>query len=268
MNKTKLMGILNITPDSFFESFDHFNKAIDRGIKIFEEGADILDIGGESTRPGAENVSEEEELKRVIPVILDLKSKIKIPISIDTTKPKVAKEALKAGASYINDVSGFTNPLMAELAADTKQKIIVMHMQGTPKTMQNKPEYPHGIINELLSFFDERVHFLTKKGVTEEQIILDPGIGFGKSIADNLEIIHNLGVIKSIGFKLLLGVSRKSFMGKILKQTAEHLLPATLAMNSVALLSGIDIIRVHDIKEHRMLIDLMHEFTKKDLKQT
>ncbi|HRD56375.1 MAG TPA: dihydropteroate synthase [Parachlamydiaceae bacterium] len=262
MKKTQLMGILNVTPDSFYESFTDINEAVLRGIQIYEEGADILDVGGESTRPGAEEVSEAEELKRVIPVILKLKEKIKIPISIDTMKPKVALEAIKAGASYINDVSGFSNPLMAELAASSGQKMIVMHMQGTPKTMQNKPKYQNGILDELLNFFEERIKFLIGKGVKKEQIILDPGIGFGKSIADNLKIIHNLAVIKAVGFPLLLGISRKSFMGKILEKPKELLLPATISLNSIALLSGIDIVRVHDIKEHRMAIDLV-DFYKK-----
>lgn len=259
------MGILNVTPDSFFDKGHFFSPelAIERGIEIYQEGADILDIGGESTRPGAKSVSLEEELARVIPVISALKKEIPIPISIDTMKAEVARQAVEAGADLINDVTGFSDPLMIALGAKTNKEVIVMHMQGTPATMQNKPSYQNGIVEELISFFKERVKTLLASGIRKEQIILDPGIGFGKSIADNLEIIHNLPEVKRIGLPVLLGISRKSFMSKIIDKPAESLLPATLGLNTVAIMSQIDMIRVHDVKEHRMLIDLMNVYMEK-----
>jgi len=262
MQKTKLMGILNVTPDSFYDQGEAFDttKAIEKGLRMFDEGTDILDIGGESSRPGATPVSAEDEFLRVIPVISALKSKIKIPISIDTMKPQVAKLAIEAGASIINDVTGFMDIEMVELAKKTGIQIVVMHMRGNPLNMQNNLHYEGGIVDEILNFFKERIAFLTAKGIKKEQIILDPGIGFGKSVADNLKIIHNLSRFKELGFALLLGISRKSFMGKILNKTSSSLLPATLGLNSVAIMNAVDIIRVHDIKEHRMLIDLMHNY--------
>ncbi len=268
MKKTKLMGILNVTPDSFFDQGEYFSidKAVERGIEIYLQGADIIDIGGESTRPNAKPVSLEDELKRVIPVITQLKKVIPIPISIDTMKVEVARQSIDAGADFINDITGFSDPQMIELAVKTKSQIIVMHMQGTPATMQNKPNYEKGIIEELFQFFDSRIAILIASGVKKEQIILDPGIGFGKSIADNLEIIHNLPEVKRIGLPVLLGISRKSFMSKLVDKPAESLLSPTLGLNTVAIMSHIDMIRVHDVKEHRMLIDIMNKYLEKQNK--
>lgn len=262
MKKTKLMAILNVTPDSFFDkgSFFSVDKAIEKGIELYKEGADILDIGGESTRPGSDPVSEEEELNRILPVIEGLKNEIPIPISIDTMKFNVAKKALQCGATWINDVTGFQSSEMIELAKETSAPIIVMHMLGTPKTMQIDPVYKNGVIEEILQFFEMKTEELIKKGIKTTQIILDPGIGFGKSIADNLKIIHNLDEMKKIGFPLLVGLSRKSFMGKIVNKTADLLLPATIGLNSILIASDVDIIRVHDVKEHRMLIDIMDKY--------
>lgn len=259
---TRLMGILNVTPDSFSDQGNYFDheKAIERAFQMETEGADIIDIGGESTRPGATAVSLIEELERVIPVIKAIRAKTQIQISIDTMKVEVAAEAIKAGANFINDVTGFRNFEMIELAASSQVEICVMHMKGTPPDMQNQPIYKEGIIQELLSFFDSQINVLQCKGVKQEQIILDPGIGFGKSVADNFEIIHNLHKFKALGFPLLTGVSRKSFMGKIVNKPASLLLPATLGLNTIALMSHVDIIRVHDIEEHRMLIDLMQHY--------
>jgi dihydropteroate synthase len=256
---TKLMGILNVTPDSSYDKGRFFDPklAIARGIEIYQQGADFLDIGGESTRPGAPSVSEEEELARVIPVLKILKEQIPIPISIDTMKPKVAEAALQAGASLINDVSGFRDPAMRALAANNQVDICVMHMQGNPKTMQVNPIYMDGIIFSLLKWFDQQIHLLIQAGVKEKQIILDPGIGFGKTVADNVEIIHNIHKIKALGFPVLLGLSRKSFLGKIINKSYPDLLPASLAVNTVAILAQADILRVHDVAEHRDVINLM-----------
>jgi len=257
------MGILNVTPDSFYQPsrFHDPESAISRGTAIFNEGADIIDIGGESTRPGAQPVSESEEIERIVPVIQTLHAQIPAAtLSIDTMKPGVAKAALQAGASLINDVGGFQLPEMIELAASHKVDICVMHMQGTPQTMQLNPAYPNGVTAYLLQWFDEKIAQLLKQGIKEKHIILDPGIGFGKSVADNLEIIHNLPKFKRLGFPILLGVSRKSFLSKIINKPTVDLLPATLGINTLALLAHIDIIRVHDVKEHRTLINVMQKY--------
>lgn len=256
---TKIMGILNVTPDSFFDKGQFFNPdaANAQGIRICSDGADIIDIGGESTRPGAHPVSTQDELDRVLPVIKAIRSASAIQISIDTRKPLVARAAIEAGATLINDVSGFTDPAMQEIAAASNVEICVMHMQGTPQTMQNNPNYPEGIIPHLICWFESQVNLLIKRGVLEKHIILDPGIGFGKTVADNLEIIENLPKLKAIGFPLLLGVSRKSFMSKILNKSASELLPATIAINTLLVMSGIDVIRVHDVSEHRSVVDLL-----------
>jgi dihydropteroate synthase len=260
IDMAKLMGILNVTPDSCYDQGRWFGPslAIGRGIEIYQQGADILDIGGESTRPHANPVSEKEEIERVLPVLKALRQEIPIPLSIDTMKVKVAEAALEAGATLINDVSGFQDPNMRQLAAQTGAQICVMHMQGTPQTMQSNPVYPVGIIPFLLSWFERQINLLQQAGVKESQIILDPGIGFGKTIEHNVEIIHNLHKIKALGFPVLIGLSRKSFMGKIIqKPHYSDLLPATLAINTIAIQAGVDIIRVHDISEHRDVINLM-----------
>lgn len=258
---TRLMGILNVTPDSCYDQGRWFDQktAIQRGIEIEKQGADLLDIGGESTRPGAAPVSISEELARVIPVIKALKEHISIPISIDTCKPKVAEEALKAGAVLINDITGFQDPNMRQLAAASGNDICVMHMQGNPQTMQIDPFYAEGITAHLLNWFSQRIELLMQAGVKESQLILDPGIGFGKTVAHNLEILHNLHKIKALGFPVLLGLSRKSFLGKILNKSYPDLLPASLAVNTLAILAGVDILRIHDISEHRDIVMVMKQ---------
>lgn len=255
----KIMGILNATPDSFYSHsrFPGLEDGIRRGVEIFEEGADILDIGGESSRPSAAAVTEEEERQRVIPLINALTKKISIPISIDTCKPAVARAAIDSGAAMINDITGFTNPEMRKLAAETGVDICVMHMQGTPQTMQKNPSYPNGILDHLFQWFQERIEILMKDGIDKNKIILDPGIGFGKTIADNLKIIQNLQRLRGIGFPILLGISRKSFLSKILNKNTEDLLSGTLMINAHAVKSGADIIRVHDVKEHKELLKIL-----------
>ena len=222
-----------------------------------------MDIGGESTRPGSDAVSELEELRRIIPIIQALKSQIPIPLSIDTMKPRVAAAALEAGATLINDVTGFNDPLMREIASSSQSDICIMHMQGIPKTMQANPHYEEGIISHLIRWFESRVNLLVTNGVKEQKIIIDPGIGFGKTIADNLEIIDNLHRFKELGFPVLLGLSRKTFMAKILAKPYAELLPATLAMNTLAIMKGVDIIRVHDIAEHRDVINVLDKLPKR-----
>jgi dihydropteroate synthase len=260
IHKTKLMAILNVTPDSFYTSSRAANleQAIDMAQRFASEGADILDIGGESSRPGAIPVSEEEELARVIPLITALKNAIQIPISIDTVTPSVARAAALAGATLLNDISGFSNPAMVDVAIEYDMDMCVMHMLGTPETMQNNPLYEEGVVAFLMKWFEERIEQLLKQGVDPHCIILDPGIGFGKTVADNLEILHNLPKLKTLGFPVLFGASRKSFLSKILSKPTNELLPATLGVNAIAVKAGTDVIRVHDVREHRDLIDVLH----------
>lgn len=264
MQKIEIMGILNATPDSFYDGglYASTESAVAYGKKLFQEGADIIDIGGESTRPrtvyhSTPPVDEEEEKLRVIPIIQQLKREVSVPLSIDTMKPSVAAAALAAGASIINDVSGFCHPAMQEIAASSGARLCVTHMLGNPQNMQVEPQYPGGIISTLLRFFEQRIEELFSKGVREEQIIVDPGIGFGKTIQHNFEIINNIQQFKSLGFPVLLGVSRKSFLQKFLNKTASELLSATLIVNTIGILSGVDIIRVHDVSEHRQATALV-----------
>lgn len=257
MFKTLVMGIVNATSDSFYPPSRFYDpeEAVRYGLKLAGEGADILDIGGESTRPGSEGVTLDEELRRAVPIIKELKKSISTLISIDTRKPEVAAAAVEAGAALINDVEGFQNPQMQEIASSSGVQICVMHMRGTPETMQRDPFYEEGIIPHLERWFEERINMLLKSGIKETQIILDPGVGFGKTIADNFKILQNLHRLKAIGFPLLLGISRKSFMGK----SSTERLPGTLALNALAINEKVDIIRVHDVSEHRAVVDLLHQ---------
>lgn len=257
--KPKIMGILNTTPDSFYEKSRCYpiDQAIQRGIEMYHQGADILDVGGESTRPGSEPVSIQEELERTQKVVQALRLEIPIPISIDTSKPEVAEAAILAGATMINDISGLENPKMRDLAKEADVSVCTMHMQGSPKTMQNHIEYPKGVIFHIEEWFQSQTEKLIASGIKKSRIILDPGIGFGKTVAHNYEIIQNLRRFGKLGYPLLLGISRKSFMGKILNKTAESLLPSTLAVNTVAILQGIQYLRVHDVVEHRDIIEVL-----------
>ncbi|PIS01154.1 MAG: dihydropteroate synthase [Chlamydiae bacterium CG10_big_fil_rev_8_21_14_0_10_35_9] len=257
MQKPLLMGILNVTPDSFFDGGNFFNieAALNQANFMIASGVDIIDIGGESTRPGSLGISCEEELKRVAPIIQEIKH-LPVKFSIDTSKPEVAEFALKHGASMLNDVTGFSHPKMRSLAADYDVQVCVMHMRSTPQTMQNNTLYPEGVVAHIRNWFQKSADKLLEENVKPENIILDPGIGFGKSVKDNLELIKSIPSFKELGYKILIGLSRKSFMKKILKKNPIDLLPATIAMNTIALVGGADIIRVHDISEHRDLIDV------------
>lgn len=253
------MGIINVTPDSFYADSraSGLEQAVEMAQRFVRQGADILDVGGESTRPGAKPVSEEEELKRVIPLIQTLTRAVGIPISIDTFKPAVARAAARAGAALLNDISGFSDPLMVSVAVEYDMEMCLMHMQGTPETMQSNPRYNEGVVPFLMKWFEKRIEELLNQGVSAHRIILDPGIGFGKTVADNVEILHNLPKLKTLGFPVLFGASRKSFLAKILSKPADKLLTATLGVNAIAIQAGIDIIRVHDVEEHRDLIDVL-----------
>lgn len=248
--RTHIMGILNVTPDSFSDGGLYLDteKAVERALEIEKEGADIIDIGGESTRPGAIPLSPEEELSRVIPVIERLKSILKIPISIDTYKAPVAKEAIQAGASIINDISGLRyDPDMASVASEYGVPVVIMHIKGTPRDMQVNPVY-QDLIGEILDYLKEGISIALKAGVDESRIIVDPGIGFGKTVEHNLEIINRLDEFKSLGMPILFGPSRKSFIGKILDLPVDNRLEGTAAAVAIGIIKGADIVRVHDVR--------------------
>jgi dihydropteroate synthase len=250
--KTCIMGILNITQDSFSDGGLYFDKsaAIKRAIQMVEEGADIIDIGGESTRPGSEPVSIEEELRRTISVVGVLVKEIKVPISIDTYKSEVAKRALDAGASMVNDISGLRfDPKMPEVVSQYKVPVVIMHIKGTPKDMQQNPVY-EDLISEILIYLGTGIRLAIESGVSEDKIIIDPGIGFGKTSEHNLEIIHNLRKFTSLEKPILIGPSRKAFIGKILEEAIPgERLEGTAAAVAIAIMNGANIIRVHDVKE-------------------
>jgi dihydropteroate synthase len=244
-----IMGILNVTPNSFSDGgkYLQLEKAVAQALKLEAEGAAVIDIGGESTKPGAEAASLEEELKRVIPVIKEIRKNSKILISIDTYKSKVAEAALEAGANMINDISACRfDPQMVNIIAEFKCPIVIMHMKGTPKDMQNAPFYTD-VVDEILTFFEERLHFLNSHKI--DDIIIDPGIGFGKRIEDNLAILKKLSIFKSLKKPILIGTSRKSFIGTILNKPVEQRLSGSIASNIAAFNNGADIFRVHDVKE-------------------
>lgn len=262
--RTKILGILNVTPDSSYDGghYYSFESAIARGLQMEKEGADWVDVGGESTRPDALPVHEAEELRRVIPVIKELVKNLKIPISIDTRKAKVAEAALNAGAKMINDISGLASPEMVAVARNYQVPVCIMHMQGTPETMQLAPSYPEGVTHSLIEWFKTKIDRILKAGIQSSQIILDPGIGFGKTVAHNLEILHNLPQFGELGFPLLLGLSRKSFMMKYLEKSRNELLAASLAVNSYAVLHNVEFLRVHDVECHRDAIRILEAVKK------
>ncbi len=250
--KTHVMGILNVTPDSFSDGGRYFNTsdAIRQALKMIEDGADIIDIGGESTRPGSDPVSIEEEIGRVIPVIKELSRQTTIPISIDTYKSEVAREALEVGASMINDISGLGfDSKMASLVAQYNVPVVLMHIKGRPKDMQKSPHY-EALIPEMLDYFRQRMGLALEAGVREDNIIIDPGIGFGKTFDHNLQILKGLQAFRVFHRPILVGVSRKAFIGHLLGglQVSERL-EGTIAATVVAAINGANIVRVHDVKE-------------------
>ena len=244
-----IIGILNVTPDSFSDGGRFLNpqKAINHALKMQDEGADIIDIGGESTRPGSEPVDLDEELSRVIPVIEALSSRIKVPMSIDTCKSEVARQALDAGATMINDISGLRGDArMAGLAAERSVPVIVMHIKGTPRTMQKNPVY-EDLIGEIKSYFEEGLSIAEKAGIRKDRIILDPGIGFGKTFQDNFRIIKNLAELKKLGLPINVGASRKRFLSVDNRYPENERLEQSLAIACTAVLNGADFVRVHDV---------------------
>jgi dihydropteroate synthase len=248
-----IMGVLNVTPDSFSDggSFFEPEKAIERGLRLAGEGADIIDIGGESTRPGSEPISADEELRRVIPVIEALRAKINVPISIDTSKSSVARAAIRAGASIVNDVTGGRGDEgMLPLLAETTSAFIIMHMQGIPRTMQNQPRYSD-VVAEISDFFRQQYALAIGCNIDPMAIAFDPGIGFGKTLEHNLELLAQLERLRAFDRPLVIGVSRKWFLGKLIdsSQISDRLAPA-VALTSLLRPRGADVFRVHDVKEN------------------
>lgn len=248
--KTHVMGILNVTPDSFSDG-GHFldaGEAVAHGLRLVEEGADILDVGGESTRPGAAPLSLSAEEKRVLPVIRALAGKVDVPISVDTYKPALAARALDAGASLVNDIFGLRRKGMAELVARRDVPVVIMHMQGTPRNMQHAPAYTD-VVGEVHAFLHERLRSAARAGIDPEKTVIDPGIGFGKTSDDNFRLLSRLGEFRGLGRPLLLGASRKSFIGGTLDLPVDRRLEGSLAAAVVSIMNGASIIRAHDVAE-------------------
>ena len=249
-----VLGIVNVTPDSFSDGGQHADPAtaMEHGLKLVAEGADLLDVGGESTRPGSQPIPADEQLRRVLPVVRELAAHCGVPISVDTTLASVAGPCLDAGAAVINDVTGLRgDPDMPALAARTGAGVIVMHMQGTPATMQIAPKYDE-VVTEVGDFFDERIASLTAAGVAREAIALDPGIGFGKTVAQNLELVRRLDVLLALGRPVLIGLSRKSTLGRVLGDPDAKTGTAAASVGAAvaAFERGASIFRVHDVREH------------------
>lgn len=247
--KPRVMGILNVTPDSFSDGGHAFGaaEAVARGLKMAADGADILDIGGESSRPGAAPVELDEELRRVLPVITALANTVPVPISIDTTKADVARRAIAAGATIVNDISALRDdPGMAEVIAATGAAVVLMHMRGTPRTMQDAPEY-RDVVEEVHAFLAERIAFAVAAGIPRDRIAIDPGIGFGKTTAHNLSLLRNLDRFASLECALVVGTSRKRFLGELTERAVADRQAASLASALAAIARGADVVRVHDV---------------------
>ena len=265
-SEVKLMGVINVTPDSFSDGgeFLSVEEAVEHGHRLFEEGADILDVGGESTRPGAEPVPMDEELKRVVPVIDNLSRIIDIPISVDTYKEQVARASLDAGAGIVNDISALRfDENMAGLIAGRGCDVILMHMKGTPRNMQVNPEYDDPI-SEIIEFLKERVEYALRMGIEKDRIKIDPGLGFGKRqkgvIDDNWEIMAHLHELRELGYPIVIGSSRKSFIGRALDGISpDRRLYGSLGSFAWAAIAGADILRVHDVAETRDVLAILAE---------
>jgi len=257
--RTLLMGTINVTPDSFSDGDRFFKKdqAIQQGELLASHGADILDVGGESTRPFADSVDIEEELRRVIPVVSELAKRTSLPISIDTYKVEIARAALDAGATMINDISGLRyDAELVHLAATSQVPLVLMHMQGSPRTMQLEPHY-ESLLSEIIGFLEERIQFACEAGVSREQIIVDPGIGFGKSVHHNLLLIKHLDSLATLKRPILLGSSRKSFIGAVLDKEVTDREPGTWATVCTGIIKGAHIVRVHEVATCRQIADMV-----------
>lgn len=249
--RTHIMGIINCTPDSFYSRSRtyEYQKAVATGLQMVADGADILDIGGESTRPGSDPVTLDEELHRVMPVIEELVARVEVPLSIDTYKSTVAELAFESGVHILNDISALSfDPRLGKMAARFDVPVILMHIKGTPKNMQKNPFYSD-VMKEIYDYFEKRIEYAESCGIKKENIVVDPGIGFGKRIQDNYEILNRLRELQSLECPILVGTSRKSFIGKVLNLPPEESLEGTIAASTAAILKGAHILRVHDVKE-------------------
>ncbi|MGL1959226.1 MAG: dihydropteroate synthase [Colwellia sp.] len=244
------MGILNVTPDSFSDGgkFVTIDDALIQVEKMLNDGADIIDIGGESTRPGAKEVNEQDELSRVIPLLKAIKSRFDVDVSIDTSKAIVMAEAIENGANMINDVRALQNKNCLDVVAQSNISLCLMHMQGMPRTMQEQPIYQN-IINDIKQFFNDRIIACEKVGIAKNRLIVDPGFGFGKTLAHNYHLLGNFNQFSTLGLPLLAGISRKSMIGNLLNRKVEHRLAGSLAAAIIAAQQGANIIRVHDVQE-------------------
>lgn len=252
-----LAGILNVTPDSFSDGGLYIDpeRALTHALEMEAQGADLIDVGGESTRPGSRPVSEEEEVSRVVPVLKGIISRLKIPVSIDTRKARVAQVALKEGASLVNDISALGDPAMADLVARAGVPVILMHMRGEPATMQEGIHYDD-VLGEILLFLKERISYAVGRGIDRKKILIDPGIGFGKRVEDNLEILNRLAEFKKLESPIVFGSSRKSFVRKVLGDTPQQVLLGSVATALVACERGASLLRVHDLPETLAVIRL------------
>jgi dihydropteroate synthase len=248
LTRPQVMGVLNVTPDSFSDGGDFFlpDRALARALQMEAEGAAIIDIGGESTRPGAEPVSVDEEIRRVVPVIEALQSQLKVPISIDTRKPEVIRAAARAGAGFINDINALRAPGAIAAAVECGLPVCLMHMQGEPRTMQADPHYKN-VVEEVAGFLQERVSSCERMGVRPENILLDPGFGFGKTVSHNLQLLAQLDTLTRPGLPIVVGLSRKSMIGKLLGLEPAERLPASIALAVLAVERGARLVRSHDV---------------------
>jgi len=249
LSRTHIMGVVNVTPDSFSDGGKYFDQevAIKHALRLVEEGADIVDVGGESTRPGAGSVSVEEEWRRVEPVIRALERETDVPISIDTMKPEIAWKAIEAGAIMVNDVSGLRNVEMVRLVAKEKVAVVIMHMLGEPRTMQENPTYSD-VVKEVKGYLGHQMGVAVKAGIPPEAIVLDPGIGFGKTVQHNLALINHVSDLAELGRPIMVGASRKSFIGKITSTDADDRFEGSLAAAVLATVRGARFMRVHDVR--------------------
>jgi len=247
----QVMGILNVTPDSFSDGgcYTDIQQALKHALKMQDEGAAIIDVGGESTRPGAAAVSVDEELQRVIPVIEKLASEADVGISVDTSKPEVMREAVNAGATMVNDVTALRQADALSTVAELAVPVCLMHMLGEPRTMQDNPAYEDGVINGVKKFLQQRIDACRASGIDSKNIIIDPGFGFGKTLEQNYQLLGSLSAFAEPGCKIMVGISRKSMLGNLLGLPTEERLPASLAAAVIALMQGVHILRVHDVKE-------------------
>ncbi len=263
LDQPRVMGVVNVTPDSFSDGGRFLDPAVavEHACRLATEGADIIDIGGMSSRPGAEEVAAKEELERVLPVLEEVAERLEVPVSVDTCRSEVAEAVLARGARMINDITALGDPAMAELVAETGAGLVLMHMQGTPRSMQCDPHY-EDVVTDIGRFLAERAERARDAGVSAEAICLDPGIGFGKTLEHNLEILRRLGELAELGYPLLIGTSRKSFIGKVLGAPVEERLVGSLASLVVARLAGASLFRVHDVAETRQALALTEAISR------